>query len=45
MLETFSAQNGVTINLWLFLIATSIIPGIILLALTVPLKKMAHGRL
>ena len=33
------------INLWLFLIATSIIPGLMLLALTVPLKKMAHGRL
>ncbi len=33
------------INLWVFLIATSIIPGLMLLALTVPLKKMGHGRL
>jgi POT family proton-dependent oligopeptide transporter len=33
------------INLWAFLIATSIIPGLMLLALTGPLKKMAHGRL
>jgi len=33
------------VNLWLFLIVTSIIPGLLLLALTVPLKKMAHGRL
>ncbi len=33
------------INLWHFLIATSIIPGLLLLALTVPLKKMGHGRL
>jgi POT family proton-dependent oligopeptide transporter len=44
-LETFSAQNHVTINLWLFLIATSIVPGVILLALTGPLKKMSQGRL
>lgn len=36
---------GTGINLWVFLIATSIIPGLMLLALTVPLKKMAHGRL
>ena len=34
-----------SINLWVFLIATSIIPGLMLVALTVPLKKMAHGRL
>ena len=33
------------INLWVFLVATSIIPGLMLLALTMPLKKMAHGRL
>jgi POT family proton-dependent oligopeptide transporter len=33
------------INLWAFLIATSIIPGLMLLALTGSLKKMAHGRL
>jgi POT family proton-dependent oligopeptide transporter len=33
------------INLWAFLIATSIVPGIILLALTGPLRRMAHGRL
>jgi POT family proton-dependent oligopeptide transporter len=33
------------INLWVFLIATSIIPGLMLLALTGPLKKMSHGRL
>jgi POT family proton-dependent oligopeptide transporter len=45
LLEDFSKQNHVTINLWVFLIATSIIPGIMLLILTVPLKKMAHGRL
>jgi POT family proton-dependent oligopeptide transporter len=37
--------SGTGINLWVFLIATSIIPGLMLLALTVPLKKMAHGRL
>ena len=45
LLERFSAENHVTINLWVFLIATSIIPGLMLLALTGPLKKMAHGRL
>jgi POT family proton-dependent oligopeptide transporter len=33
------------INLWIFLVATSIIPGLMLLALTGPLKKMSHGRL
>jgi POT family proton-dependent oligopeptide transporter len=44
-LEVYSKNNGVTINLWLFLIVTSIVPGVVLLALTVPLKKMAHGRL
>ena len=37
--------SGTGINLWVFLIATSIIPGLMLLALTLPLKKMAHGRL
>jgi POT family proton-dependent oligopeptide transporter len=33
------------INLWTFLMLTSFVPGIILLALTPVLKKMAHGRL
>ncbi len=33
------------INLWTFLVVTSVVPGLILLVLTVPLKKMAHGRL
>jgi dipeptide/tripeptide permease len=33
------------INLWVFLIATSVIPGLLLLAVTVPLKKMGHGRI
>ncbi len=33
------------INLWTFLAAATIIPGLILLALTGPLKKMGHGRL
>jgi proton-dependent oligopeptide transporter, POT family len=33
------------INLWVFLIATSIIPGLLLLAVTGPLKKMGHGRI
>ena len=32
-------------NLWTFLIATSVIPGVLLLALTPLLKKMGHGRL
>jgi POT family proton-dependent oligopeptide transporter len=33
------------INLWQFLIATASLSGILLLLLTIPLKKMAHGRL
>ena len=33
------------VNLWLFLIITSVGGGLVLLAFTVPLKKMAHGRL
>ncbi len=33
------------VNLWQFLIASSIIPGIVLLALTPVLKKMGHGRI
>ncbi|WP_406700403.1 peptide MFS transporter [Singulisphaera sp. Ch08] len=33
------------IDLWTFLIGTSIIPGIILLALTPVLKRMGHGRI
>ncbi len=33
------------INLFLFLVAVSIVSGLILLALTVPLKRMSHGRL
>ena len=33
------------INLWVFLIATSVVPGLILIAVTVPLKKMGHGRI
>jgi POT family proton-dependent oligopeptide transporter len=45
LLEEFSKRNNVSINLWLFLIATSIIPGLILMALTIPLKKMSSGRL
>jgi proton-dependent oligopeptide transporter, POT family len=45
LLEEFSARNHMTINLWLFLITTTIVPGLILLALTVPLKKMSAGRL
>ena len=44
-LEVYSKANGVTINLWLFLIASSIIPGLLLLTLTVPLQKMASRRL
>jgi len=37
--------TGTGINIWVFLIATSIITGLILLAITGPLKKMGHGRL
>ena len=44
-LEVFSKENNVSINLWVFLIATSIIPGLILLGLTIPLKRMSGGRL
>ncbi|WP_435017373.1 peptide MFS transporter [Tundrisphaera sp. TA3] len=33
------------INLWAFLIATSIGTGVLLLAFTGPLKRMSHGRL
>ena len=33
------------VNLWAFLIFTSIVPGLILLALTPVLKKMGHGRI
>ena len=33
------------INLSAFMIAVSLISGLLLLVLTVPLKKMAHGRL
>ena len=44
-LATISEKYDLSINLWLFLIATSIVPGLILLALTGPLKKMSHGRL
>ena len=43
MLESELGAWG--INLWAFLIVTSVVPGLILLAITVPLKKMAHGRL
>jgi proton-dependent oligopeptide transporter, POT family len=43
ILEHELSHSG--INLWIFLIATSIVPGLLLLALTVPLKKMSHGRL
>ena len=32
-------------DLWTFLIFTSIVPGVILLALTPILKKMGHGRI
>jgi len=32
-------------NLWEFLILTSVVPGLILLALTPILKKMGHGRI
>lgn len=42
-LEGLLADSG--INLWKFLMLTSFIPGLILLALTPVLKKMAHGRL
>ncbi|WP_435010152.1 peptide MFS transporter [Tundrisphaera lichenicola] len=45
LLAVFSQWYDVEINLWVFLIASSIIPGLMLLALTGPLKKMAHGRL
>ena len=45
MLKEYSTKNHVDINLWLFLIATSIVPGVILLALTGPLRKMSAGRL
>ena len=43
MLEELLSHSS--INLWAFLIATSIIPGLFLLALTGPLRKMSHGRL
>jgi POT family proton-dependent oligopeptide transporter len=33
------------VDLWSFLIFTSIVPGVILLALTPVLKKMGHGRI
>ncbi len=36
---------GSRMNLWLFLVAASVVPGLILLVLTGPLKKMGHGRL
>jgi POT family proton-dependent oligopeptide transporter len=42
-LEKYLATS--TIDLWSFLIATSVIPGVILLALTPVLKKMGHGRI
>lgn len=32
-------------NIWTFLIFTSVVPGLILLALTPLLKKMGHGRI
>ena len=32
-------------NIWTFLIFTSVVPGVILLALTPVLKKMGHGRI
>jgi POT family proton-dependent oligopeptide transporter len=37
--------EGTSMNLWLFLVGAAIIPGLILLALTGPLKKLSHGRL
>lgn len=37
--------TGSKMNIWLFLVATSVIPGLILLAITRPLQKMGHGRL
>ncbi|SIN93044.1 proton-dependent oligopeptide transporter, POT family [Singulisphaera sp. GP187] len=43
MLHQWIEQTDV--NLWTFLIYTSIIPGIILLALTPVLKRMGHGRI
>ena len=36
---------GSKLNLWLFLVATSVIPGLILLAITKPLQKMSKGHL
>ena len=44
-LERFTSLTGYHIPLFPFLVATSIIPGLILLALTKPLKRMSHGRL
>jgi POT family proton-dependent oligopeptide transporter len=38
------AAAGFEINLWIFLIFTSIGPGLLLLALTPWLKKMTHGK-
>lgn len=43
MLHQWIEQTNV--DLWTFLICTSIIPGVILLALTPVLKRMGHGRI
>ena len=37
--------KGSRFNLWLFLVAASVLSGLALLAITKPLKKMGHGRL
>ena len=38
-------SSTISSNLWIFLICTSIVPGVILLALTPVLMKMGHGRI
>jgi POT family proton-dependent oligopeptide transporter len=43
MLEQWVQKSGV--DLWTFLIYTSIVPGLVLLALTPVLKRMGHGRI
>lgn len=40
-----SLLEGRHVNLWTFLIFTSVVPGLILLALTPVLRKLGHGRI
>jgi proton-dependent oligopeptide transporter, POT family len=42
-LESYLEHSSV--NLWTFLIFSSVVPGVVLLALTPVLKKMGHGRI